>query len=337
MMEKLLQVSQENILAPKVKRFDSSDDSVSKFVFEFDGAVAEAVLYQYVSYENRTVICCSTQSGCPIGCGFCGSGKFFIRNLTANEIVEQVTECMGHVLSEEYYLKPASIQKFQIMFMSMGEPFLNWKQVEPAIRRLHEIYPTAALLISTSAPRTYGVTKSVVALGVEIEQLGLQVSIHEAFESDRNELIPFKSKLTFPEIGELGEEWFQATGRKAYYNYCVHEHNGKDVHAFALVDQFPPEHWECTLSVICEKDESVKSSAERQLETISEFSGKLLALGQTIRVFNPAGQDDIGGGCGQLRYVQKFAEYHPELVHSSAGSRKNEDVSPDSAPTIDMY
>lgn len=335
-MENLLQVSQESISPSKIRRFDSSDTSVCKFVFDFDDAVAEAVLYKYPAYENRTVICCSTQSGCPIGCTFCGSGNFFIRNLAADEIVAQVKACVAHALESEPGLATSDIQKFQIMFMSMGEPFLNWKQVEPAIRALNELYPTAALLISTSAPATYDVAGDVVALGAEIEQLGLQVSIHEAFEDDRNKLIPFKKKMKFWEIAGLGQAWFKATGRKAYYNYCVHEHNGKDVHAFALIDQFPPEHWECTLSVICEKDESVASSAKRQLKTITEFSGKLLALGQTTRVFNPAGQDDIGGGCGQLWYVQQFAENNPGLVHTSAGSKARDD-SPDIAPDMDMY
>lgn len=333
-MENLLQASSANI-SPKIKRFDSSDTNVSKFVFEFEGAVAEAVLYRYISYENRTVICCSTQSGCPIGCNFCGSGNFFIRNLTTDEIVAQVVACMDYVMEVEYYLKPEDIQKFQIMFMSMGEPFLNWKQVEPAIRALNKMYPTAALLISTSAPATYDVAGDVVALGAEIEQLGLQVSIHEAFEEDRDKLIPFKKKMRFWEIAGLGQAWFEATGRRAYYNYCVHDGNSTDEHAIRLTKTFIPEHWECTLSVICEKDETVASSAERQLNVINEFSGKLLALGQTTRVFNPAGQDDIGGGCGQLWFVQKFAEDHPELVTISSGSKQR--TSKDVAPDMDMY
>jgi 23S rRNA (adenine2503-C2)-methyltransferase len=335
MMENQLQVSQESISPLKIRRFDSSDTSVCKFVFEFDGAVAEAVLYKYPTYENRTVICCSTQSGCPIGCAFCGSGNFFIRNLTADEIVTQVETCVEHALEREPGLATADIQKFQIMFMSMGEPFLNWKHVEPAIRRLHDMYPTAALLLSTSAPRTYEAFSAVIDLGEEIEQLGLQVSVHEAFEEDRNKLIPFEKKMTFAEIAAIGQSWFEATGRRAYYNYCVHEGNGSDEHAIALTKTLVPKHWECTLSVICEKDETVASSAERQLDVINEFSGKLLALGQTTRVFNPAGQDDIGGGCGQLWFVQKFAEDHPELATISSGSKQR--TSKDVVPDMDMY
>jgi len=49
---------------------------------------------------------------------------------------------------------------------------------------------------------------------------------------------------------------------------------------------------------------------------------KLLNLGYSTRCFDPAGQDDIGGGCGQLWYVQDYAKNHPELVRSSCGAGK---------------
>jgi 23S rRNA (adenine2503-C2)-methyltransferase len=49
-----------------IKQIQSSDQNVAKFVFKNQTAVAEAVLYKYPTYEQRTVICCSTQSGSPI-------------------------------------------------------------------------------------------------------------------------------------------------------------------------------------------------------------------------------------------------------------------------------
>jgi 23S rRNA (adenine2503-C2)-methyltransferase len=56
-----------------IKKINSSNENVSKFVFTTDDAVAEAVLYKYPTYADRTVICCSTQSGCAVGCRFCGA------------------------------------------------------------------------------------------------------------------------------------------------------------------------------------------------------------------------------------------------------------------------
>ena len=109
----------------QIKKLHSSNENVFKYVFEKKDAVAEAVLYKYPTFENRTVICCSTQSGCPVGCRFCGAGDFFVRSLTADEIVAQPKH-----LFEDVNVKVADIKRLQIMFMSMGEPLLNLKNLE---------------------------------------------------------------------------------------------------------------------------------------------------------------------------------------------------------------
>ena len=104
----------------------------------------------------------------------------------------------------------------------------------------------------------------------------------------------------------MGELWSSVVGRKPFFNYCVHEGNNSIVDAKRLALIFNPDVWECTLSVICEKDETVANSIERQLEIIDAFRLNMEDEGFHLRVFNPAGQDDIGGGCGQLWYYQKW-------------------------------
>lgn len=83
-----------------IQRIDSTDQNVAKYVLRKPDAVAEAVLYRYPTYKERTVICCSTQSGCPVGCRFCGAGDYFNRSLTAEEITYQVVYLLDDVFLE---------------------------------------------------------------------------------------------------------------------------------------------------------------------------------------------------------------------------------------------
>lgn len=298
---------------PDIKVIDSSDTNVKKFVFTSDTAVAESVLYKYPTYEDRTVICCSTQSGCPVGCRFCGAGDNFVRNLTSTEIVAQPV----HLL-ESQGIDAEQVDRMQIMFMSMGEPLLNTKHLFPALRALYLMYPRAALLISTSAPRIdYAPLRKI---SQQIPTIGLQFSAHESTDEARDKLIPFKAKLTLAEMGAEGEAWFEATGRQPFFNYCVHERNNTAEDVERLTKIFTPGIFQSTISVICERDESVAAANERQRQLASDFMQLMLEAGYSTRMFDPAGQDDIGGGCGQLWFVQDWMRRHPGLARPSIGN-----------------
>ena len=301
---------------PHIRRIDSSDANVSKHVFTAPGVVAESVLYKYPTYADRTVICCSTQSGCPVGCRFCGAGDAFVRSLTAEEIVAQPVHLLDVVRDAEG-VEAGDMGRLQIMFMSMGEPLLNIKHLVPALRELHQRYPAAALLISTSGPRVdYSVLRD---LSVEIPTIGLQFSVHESTDEARGALVPFKAKLTLEQMAAEGEAWFLATGRRPFFNYCVHDRNDTAEDVARLRALFDPRVWEATLSVICERDESMTVAHERQRSLVTGFMDRMLAAGYSTRMFDPAGQDDIGGGCGQLHYVQSWFRDHPDKARPSVG------------------
>ena len=287
----------------KYKIFESSDTNVKKFVFEWNKpkAIAESVLYRYEEYKKRTVICCSVQSGCPVGCTFCGTGKFFVRNLEAFEIVQQVDTVLSTIDCDTQ-----DIEKFQIMFMSMGEPFLNYQNLKLAIMFLHNKYKNAQLLVSTSAPKImFKYYDDFLMLAKSIDKIGLQFSVHESSDLNRKKLIPTDTCF-LKEISSFGKIFTKYVERKPFFNYCVHQNNSSDEDVERLNQLFDKDIWEVTLSVICEKDESVHSSIQRQLDLIKSFNEKLINLGFSTRVFNPAGQDDIGGGCGQLWYFQEW-------------------------------
>lgn len=301
-----------NQLWNKTRCIQSSDENVFKYVFEKDNAVAESVLYKYPTFEARTVVCCSTQSGCPIGCRFCGAGDSFVRSLTAEEIVSQTQ----HLFADKG-IDASKVERMQIMFMSMGEPMLNTKELVPAIRKLNELYPKAALLISTSAPKVS--YQSIIDVSKEVDKVGLQFSVHESTDEARNALIPFKAKLTLEEIAIQGTEWSWAVGRQPFFNYCAHEKNSTVADADRLAKLFDPDIWQATISVICEREETVAAANQRQRDLAANFQSLLLERGYSTRMFDPAGQDDVGGGCGQLWFVQSWMKNNPTLAKPSIG------------------
>lgn len=296
-----------------IKEISSSDDNVLKYVFNKQDAVAESVLYKYPTYEDRTVICCSTQSGCPVGCRFCGAGDYFVRSLTTEEIVAQPV----HLL-ESKGIDADQVDRLQIMFMSMGEPMLNQGHLIPALYQLAERYPKAKLLISTSGPMVS--YEQITQASVKIPNIGLQFSVHESTEEARGKLIPFNRKMSLEDIAATGEYWHSQTGRKPFFNYCVHDKNNSQDDVDRLYALFNPAVWEATISVICERDESIAAANERQRTLASDFMSLMLDTGYSTRMFDPAGQDDIGGGCGQLWFVQDWMKNNPDKAKRSVGN-----------------
>lgn len=286
-----------------VTKHKSTDNNVWKYVFDFNDAIAEAVMYRHGSFEERTVICISVQSGCPVGCTFCGTGKKFIRNLSSHEIVAQVRYCL---LEQYIETEITNCKKFQIMFMSMGEPLLNFAAVKRSIIDLNDKYPNADLLISTMAPYRKKEFDELFWLSSVISKVGLQFSIHDAYDSRRDVLIPYKNKYKLREIRDIGIEWYKHVSRQPYINYCISEENSTYVEFDRIKDLFPPNVFALTFSVICSSDENMKDIGFRNLKMINEISNDFKQEGYNVRVFDPAGQDDIGGGCEQLWHVQNW-------------------------------
>ena len=169
-----------------VEELVDSEENVKKYIFKKDDAIAEAVLYGYPDYNTRTVMCISVSCGCQVGCTFCGTGKFYGRTLTSDEIVEQVL-----IMKGKNSINFEDVKKAQIMFMSMGEPMINYNALSDAIIGLNTYFPNAQLLVSTSAPKGVEMAFAELnALASEIDQIGLQFSVHESTDEARKKLIP---------------------------------------------------------------------------------------------------------------------------------------------------
>lgn len=278
---------------------NSKDKKVSKFILEkVDDIVIEAVLYKYPDYKTRTVMCISVQCGCPVGCTFCGTGKKFIRNLTADEILEQVEIALSYIDCNS-----KDIGKFQIMFMSMCEPFCNYKNVKDAIIKLNKLYQNAQLLVSTVAP---GIIEchfqDFIELSKHISNIGLQFSLHESNNDERKIIIPDTCHIT--RISTFGKRWHIETGKKPFFNYCVKESNSNDKNVNELRQLFDPTIWEATLSVVCSTWNDDQGEQEKQLPMVKKFEDKMIKAGYSTRIFNPI--SEYGSGCGMLHHFQDW-------------------------------
>ena len=108
----------------------SKDGYTKKALFELkDGKKIETVLMQY---DERNTICVSTQVGCALGCSFCATGAMgFSRNLSVGEIVSQVLYFAHELANDDLHVT-------NLVFMGMGEPFLNYETTMDAIRILND-------------------------------------------------------------------------------------------------------------------------------------------------------------------------------------------------------
>lgn len=285
------------------KRLDDPSGVVSKLVFEgTEGAIVETVAYRY---EDRGVICFSCQSGCPIGCTFCGTGKKFIRSLSVDEMVTQI-ESARMIIGER--------KKIQLMSMSMGEPLLNFKNVHDVA--LFYLERDFYFYISTVGLgriwHTFPFPNSILDDSpfkelTKFKKFGLQFSLHEISDEERSKIIPYRSNsMMIKEMIDAGRRFCSVSGNRAYYNFIMRGNESKErkeeILKFMLNNLDENHH--VTFSVLCDTKKLSKANPQIAIEMANQLFSLSKGKIETSS-FDPAGQDTIGGGCGQLLYVQE--------------------------------
>jgi len=178
-----------------------------------DGAKIETVLMRHK--EGRDTVCLSAQVGCLLGCVFCATGASgFTRNLNKNEIVEQA-------LFWARYLKTNFKAKItNVVFMGMGEPFLNYDQALSAIRVLNETdgLHLGARHISIS---TVGLVDGIKRVANEKIQVILAVSLHSASDKIRSDLMPINKKYSIAQLLRAVDQYIEKTNRQVMFEYML--------------------------------------------------------------------------------------------------------------------
>jgi 23S rRNA (adenine2503-C2)-methyltransferase len=198
-------------LPPVASVHSTRDERTHKFVIGLaDGARVECVSMRT---PRRLTFCLSSQVGCALKCSFCATGLMGLkRNLTTGEIVAQVV-AMGdfHAWKDE---------RFNIVFMGMGEPLANYRPVVDAIRILHddEGLNLGARRITVS---TSGLVPQIGQLAEEGFAVGLAVSLHATTDALRDELVPVNRRWPLRELLPAAKAYGIRTGRRVTLEYTL--------------------------------------------------------------------------------------------------------------------
>ena len=190
----------------------SADGTVKSRFRTHDHHLVEGVL---IPTEDRRTACVSSQIGCSLTCKFCATGYMQRkRNLTFDEIFDEVV--LINQQSERIYEKKLS----NIVFMGMGEPLLNYKEVLKAIERI-----TSADGLAMSPKRitvsTAGVAKQIKQLGDDQVRFKLALSLHAANDRKRNEIMPINESNNIKALVEALNYFYQKTGNEITLEYIL--------------------------------------------------------------------------------------------------------------------
>jgi len=214
--QKLRKVLQDNCpLEINADIFHSQDKKTSKALITLeDGNKIETVLMQHEG--ERHTVCVSSQVGCSLACTFCATGRLGLkRNLTADEIVEQVL-LWNRVLKQ----LGAKDRVTNVVYMGMGEPFLNYTAVLKSIRLLNDKqgFNIGARKISVS---TSGIAPKIKKFAEEKMQINLALSLHAPNDELRSKLMPINTHFPLSEVMKAVDFYIEKTNRKVMCEYLM--------------------------------------------------------------------------------------------------------------------
>lgn len=277
-----------------IAQHKTSLDKVDKLlVHNGDNQVYECVL---LPYEKRVSCCISSQVGCPMGCKFCATGLGgFDRNLTDGEIIGQ-------------YLLLQRISKERIshvVFMGMGEPLLNLKNVVKSLRLMHDEVGLSYRHLTVS---TVGLVPQIRELAKENLPIHLALSLHSPIDEIRDRLMPVNHKWPVAEVMQAMKDYQRATGRKITIEYLLidkltdtpeqAQELARIIRGTPNVVNLIPFNWVDT----------GEGFARPSNERVRTFRGILASKGVNVTQRVERGHD-IAAACGQLAGIHqgKFA------------------------------
>ena len=240
---------------------------------------------------RRSTICVSSQVGCAVNCKFCFTALLGVkRNLEAGEIVGQITA----VLRDRGVEPP--LQRVNVVFMGMGEPFLNYDNFMKSVRLLVEgvEIPESRMTVSTA-----GIVPRIRDFGQEPVRPKLAISLNASNDTLRSEVMPLNRKWNLEQLMTAAREFPLRTREKMTYEYVL----------LAGVNDAPEQAREVVelvrglrarINLIAMNPGTELPYRTPEQERVAAFRAILVGAGIPAFVRRPRGRD-IFAACGQLK------------------------------------
>jgi 23S rRNA (adenine(2503)-C(2))-methyltransferase len=240
--------------------------------------------------------CVSSQVGCPMGCQFCATGEDgFQRNLTSEEITDQI-------LFWKQYVKKNKISGIfsNIVFMGMGEPFLNWGDITKSIKDLTapKLFGFGSRSISIS---TVGIRGAIEKMAKEFPQVNLAISLHFGNNKKRSEYMPINKEYGLADLKKSIPYYLRKTRRKIFLEYIMLEDvndSRKDAEDLAKFIKSIDDNYLLHVNLIKYNKTSGRFMPSTGIR-INEFKNYLESKKISVTIRKSLGED-IQGACGQL-------------------------------------
>ena len=274
----------------KVKTSKKSSDGTIKFAIQlYDNLIVEAVL---IPSNKRITACVSSQVGCSLDCNFCATSKIKkMRNLESYEIFDQIM--LLNKESINHFSSPIT----NIVFMGMGEPLLNYKNVIESIDQITSDFGIGIsykkITLSTS-----GISKMIRKMADDNVKFNLAISLHTALEKTRNKVMPFSKSFPIKELVDSLEYWYKKIKRKITFEYLIWKEINDDFeHINALVSICKRIPSKVNIIEYNDTDDSVFQNADDKW--INNYLTTLKENRIPVSVRRSRGKD-IDAACGQL-------------------------------------
>jgi len=268
-------------LSVKQDQISKSQNSIKARLVLVDSLKIETVLLKYKEWNT---ICVSTQVGCAMGCKFCATGWMgFKRNLTSEEIVDQLI-----------YWKQQGYQVDRIVFMGMGEPFMNWNNTRQAMEEINQKMIIGWRKMTVS---TVGIIEGIKQFTAWGKEVNLAISLHSLDEQTRQKIMPITGQNHLNDLLKTCRDYVEKSKRLLFFEYALMDGiNDSETEAVRLA-KFINSHRLFFTNII--KLNQVKTSRVGPSKRVEQFCHILdqnkVKYSQRMSVGR-----QIEGACGQL-------------------------------------